>query len=86
LAAVRQSHRRLTKETTKMTGRNLMRRLERLESRLVPTSAPEVINVVFISTADGKVIDQFPLTCDDDRHNRYWQTRSGQQKPAENTG
>ena len=68
-----------------MTGRSLMRRLERLEARLTPTSPPEVINVVFISTADGRVIDQFPLTCDDDPYNRRRRMRPWPQTPAENT-
>lgn len=53
------------KETTKMTRRNLMRRLERLEERLMPTRNPVAINVRFISSPDVSDVDRFSVTCDD---------------------
>lgn len=63
-----------------MTGRNLMRRLERLEARLMPTSNPVVINVRFTSSADGSIVDQFLVECDDDPYNRGRRMQPWRQK------
>ena len=44
------------RRTTKMITRNLARRLERLETRLVPAGEPVVIQVHFVSP-DGRRTD-----------------------------
>jgi hypothetical protein len=54
--------------------------LERLGASLAPTSAPEVINVRIISSADGSIVNQFSVTCDDDRYNRGRRKRPWPQK------
>jgi hypothetical protein len=46
-----------------MSLKNLSRRLERLEDRLLPdTREPTVLNIVFVSTEDGSVVEKMNIT------------------------
>ena len=58
-----------------MISRNLSRRLEPLEIRLMPASDPLVINVRIISSADGSIINQYSVMCEDDPYSGDRQTR-----------
>ena len=64
-----------------MTGRNLTRRLERLESRLTPTRHPLELNVRFVSSAGGSAVDQFWITVDDDPYSQGRRMPLGPQEP-----
>jgi hypothetical protein len=64
-----------------MISRNFSRRLARIEASLMPTSDQEVVNVRIISSADGSIIDQFSVTCEDDPYNRHRRTPPWRQRP-----
>ena len=47
--------------------RNLYRRMERLEARLVPAGDPLIINVQFVSAVDGQVVNQLEVRVGSER-------------------
>lgn len=47
--------------------RNLYRRMERLEARLVPAGDPLIINVQFVSAVDGRVVNQLEVRVGSER-------------------
>jgi hypothetical protein len=66
-----------------MISRNLSRRLERLEARLMPASDPPVMVLVVRSAATGEVIRRISMPCYDDPHYRGRRIRLWQQKTYE---
>ena len=47
-------------ERTKMIGRTLAKRVQKLESRLIPTDEPMVIHIMYVSP-DGTVTDGYTI-------------------------
>jgi hypothetical protein len=46
-----------------MSLKNLSRRLERLEDRLLPdTSEPTVLTILFVTSGDGRVVEERHIT------------------------
>jgi hypothetical protein len=66
-----------------MISRNLSRRLERLEARLMPASDPPVIVLQVRSVATGDTIQRIVMPCYDDPHYRGRRTRRWQHKAYE---
>jgi hypothetical protein len=65
-----------------MISRNLSRRLERLEARLMPAGDPRVIVLYVRSVATGEVIQRISMPCYDDPRHRGRQTRPWQRMKA----
>ena len=46
-----------------MTSRTLSKRLERLETRMMPAGEPLVMEIEFISAVDGSITKRLQVTC-----------------------